>query len=124
MKNPVLKDYPHILLGADYNPEQWLHMPEVLEKDIQFWQEANMNSFSVGIFSWSVIEPEEGVYNFSHLDDVMDRAAEAGGKIVLATPSGARPHWLAQKYPEVLRVNERREKPVSYTHLDVYKRQA
>lgn len=110
MKNPVLKDYPHILLGADYNPEQWLHMPEVLEKDIQFWQEANMNSFSVGIFSWSVIEPEEGVYNFSHLDDVMDRAAEAGGKIVLATPSGARPHWLAQKYPEVLRVNERREK--------------
>lgn len=108
--NAIMKGFPYILHGADYNPEQWLHMPKILEDDIRFWKEANMNTFSVGIFSWATIEPEEGIYDFSFLDDIMDRAAEAGGKIVLATPSGARPHWMAQKYPEVLRVNERREK--------------
>ncbi len=34
----------------------------------------------------------------------MDDIYNAGGRVILATPSGARPAWLAQKYPEVLRV--------------------
>ena len=23
---------PHMLHGCDYNPEQWLHMPEILDR--------------------------------------------------------------------------------------------
>ncbi|MBO5270816.1 MAG: beta-galactosidase, partial [Clostridia bacterium] len=32
-----------------------------------------------------------------------DKIYANGGRVILATPSGARPHWLAEKYPEVLR---------------------
>jgi beta-galactosidase len=65
---------------------------------------ANCNEMSVGIFSWSMLEPSEGVYDFSFLDTIIEKIAQNGGKVILATPSGARPHWMADKYPEVLRV--------------------
>lgn len=60
---------------------------------------------TVGIFSWAKLEPEEGNYDFSWLDSIFDRVEEMNGHVVLATPSGARPAWLAQKYPEVLRTD-------------------
>lgn len=99
-----------ILYGADYNPEQWLDSPEILEKDLQMMQEAHCSIMSVGIFAWAKLEPEEGVFDFEWLDKVLDNLNERGIKVFLATPSGARPAWLAQKYPEVLRVNDRLER--------------
>lgn len=94
------------LHGGDYNPEQWLDYPEVLKQDIEYMKKAHVNAMSIGIFSWAALEPEEGKFDFSFLDDVIDKLSEAGIKIVLATPSGARPRWLAEKYPEVLRVDK------------------
>ena len=35
----------------------------------------------------------------------MDDMAKAGVHVILSTPSGARPAWMSEKYPEVLRVN-------------------
>lgn len=96
--------YPHFLHGADYNPEQWLPDKSVWDKDMELMQLANCNEMSVGIFAWSMLEPREGEYDFTFLDEVIDRVGKAGGKVILATPSGARPRWLAEKYPEVLRV--------------------
>ena len=96
--------YPHFLHGADYNPEQWLHDKSVWDEDMRLFQLANCNEMSVGIFSWATLEPREGEYDFSFLDEIIDKVAAAGGKVILATPSGARPRWLAEKYPEVLRV--------------------
>lgn len=99
-----------MLYGGDYNPDQWLAYPEVIEKDFELMKVAHANAVSVNIFGWSAIEPEEGTYTFEWLDEIMDNMAANGGHILLATPSGARPAWLSQKYPEVLRVNEKREK--------------
>lgn len=65
---------------------------------------AGCNTFSVGIFSWVTYEPEEGHFHFDWLDRIMDRMAEAGNKVFLATPSGAKPAWLSRAYPEVCRV--------------------
>ena len=96
--------FPHFLHGADYNPEQWLHDKSVWDEDMRLLKLANCNELSVGIFSWSTLEPREGEYDFSFLDETIDRIGKAGGKVILATPSGARPRWLAEKYPEVLRV--------------------
>ena len=94
------------LHGADYNPEQWLDYPEIFERDIELMKKAHYNVMSVGIFSWAVLEPEEGVFNFEWLDKVINTLYENGVNTILATPSGARPAWLSQKYPEVLRVSE------------------
>ena len=101
---PATPKFPHMLHGGDYNPEQWLDQPEVLEEDIQLFRKAHINCVSLGIFSWAKLEPEEGVYDFGWLDEIIDRLYANGIYTVLATPSGARPQWLAQKYPEVLRV--------------------
>ncbi|WP_439116642.1 beta-galactosidase [Metabacillus litoralis] len=99
-----------MLHGGDYNPDQWLDRPDILEDDIKLMKLAHTNTFSVGIFAWSALEPEEGVYNFEWLDEIFDNTTSFGGRVILATPSGARPAWMSQKYPEVLRVNGNRLK--------------
>jgi len=99
---PINPKCVHILHGGDYNPDQWPE--EVWAEDMRLMKLAHCNAMSVGIFAWARLEPAEGQYDFAWLDKVMDMIADAGGYVVLATPSGARPAWMAQKYPEVLRV--------------------
>ncbi len=96
-----------LLYGGDYNPDQWLDRPDILEKDIELMQKAHISVVSLGIFAWSSLEPREGEFQFQWMDQIIDRLHKAGIKIFLATPSGARPAWMAEKYPEVLRVSER-----------------
>ncbi len=95
-----------ILHGGDYNPEQWLDCPEILEEDIRLMKQAHVNCVTLGIFSWAVLEPEEGRYHFQWLEEIVDRLGEEGIQVILATPSGAMPHWLTEKYPEVMQVQE------------------
>lgn len=99
-----------MLHGGDYNPDQWLDRPDILADDIKLMKHSHTNAFSVGIFAWSALEPEEGVFNFEWLDEIIENIYKSGGRVVLATPSGARPAWLSEKYPEVLRVNGSRTK--------------
>lgn len=99
-----------LLHGGDYNPDQWLNRPDILVDDLKLMKLAHTNTYSVGIFAWSALEPEEGVYTFEWLDNIFETIHQNGGKIILATPSGARPAWLSQTYPEVLRTNEMRLK--------------
>ena len=108
-----MKEREHMMLfGGDYNPEQWIDDKNVLEEDIRRFHEMGINTVSVNIFSWSFLEPEEGRYDFSFLSSLLDRLYEEGISVNLATPSGARPKWLSDKYPEVLRVREDRTKMI------------
>ncbi|MBQ3669140.1 MAG: beta-galactosidase [Clostridia bacterium] len=92
--------------GGDYNPDQWLDYPEVLEQDVELMKKAHVNLVSVAIFAWSALEPEEGRYETAWLRKIIDRLYENGISVLLATPSGARPAWMSVKYPEVLRVDK------------------
>jgi beta-galactosidase len=96
------------LHGADYNPDQWLAYPEILAEDYRLMPLAHTNVMSIGIFSWSALEPAEGKFEFGWLDEVFERLHGAGQSVILATPGGARPAWMAQKYPEVLRMGKNR----------------
>ncbi|WP_303006647.1 beta-galactosidase [Romboutsia ilealis] len=109
MKN-TYNNENRLLHGGDYNPDQWLDYPEILRDDLRLMKLANVNTMTVGIFAWSTLEPTEGNYNFEWLDKIIDDVYNQGGRVILATPSGARPAWLSEKYPEVLRTNDRREK--------------
>lgn len=116
MKNSI---FDHIIHGGDYNPDQWIDTPEIWDEDMRLMNLAHINSATVGIFSWAMLEPEENVYNFEWLDNLLDKLYKNGKAVILATPSGARPNWLAQKYPEVLRVEEsgiRNEYGVRHNH--------
>ena len=108
---PIMRGMNVLLHGGDYNPEQWLDQKdEIWKKDMELARKAGINTLSIGIFSWARLEPEEGEYDFAWLDQVMDMLAENGIKAILATPSGARPPWLAQKHPQVLRVDNERKR--------------
>jgi beta-galactosidase len=113
MKNNIktyTTDAKFMLHGGDYNPDQWLDHPEILAEDVKLMKLSHTNTFSVGIFAWSALEPEEGKYHFEWLDDIFENIHSIGGRVILATPSGARPAWMSQTYPEVLRVNASRVK--------------
>lgn len=108
---PIVPRVPHLLHGADYNPDQWIPCRgETWHEDMRLAKLAGINSLSVGIFSWAALEPEEGRYRFDWLDKVMDLLAENDIVAVLATPTGARPGWMSHRYPEVLRVTEDRRR--------------
>lgn len=105
---PISNKCIHFLHGGDYNPDQWIETPGIWDEDMRLMKLSGCNAMSVGIFSWSALEPEEGRYEFGWLDTIMDKLSENGAYAVLATPSGARPAWLSEKYPEVLRVESNR----------------
>ena len=77
-KTYLFPNFPHMLHGGDYNPDQWKDYPQILEEDMRLMQLANCNEMSVGIFSWAALEPEEGVYDFSFLDEIIERVGNAG----------------------------------------------
>ncbi len=97
-----------ILHGADYNPDQWLHMPHIIDEDFALMKRAGANIMNVGIFAWAALEPREGEFRFEWLDDILDRLAEINAFACLATPSGSRPQWLSIAYPETSRVGPNR----------------
>ena len=102
---PVSPKAPFIWHGADYYPEQWPR--EVWQEDFRLMREAGITAATVGVFSWVSLQPDEGTFTFEWLDEVLDGLHANGIKVVLATPSAAQPAWVSQKYPTVLRGNER-----------------
>jgi len=102
----IIKGFNHFLHGGDYNPDQWLNYPDVIEEDFKLMKLSGCNTFSIGIFAWSTLEPEEGKFNFEWLDKIMDKMAANNFNVFLATPTGAKPPWMAEKYPEIKRVSK------------------
>ncbi|MDN4609874.1 beta-galactosidase [Arthrobacter burdickii] len=86
--------------GGDYNPEQWPLATQV--EDAELMQQAGVNLVSVAIFSWAMLEPREGQYDFGWLDEVMDRLHAAGIQVALATATASPPPWLTRYHPEIL----------------------
>lgn len=101
-----MKTTDKFLYGGDYNPEQWMYQPEVLKQDLELMKRAQINTVTLDTFSWASIEPREGEYHFEWLDKIFDDIYQMGGHVILATPSGGRPQWMSQKYPEVNQVDE------------------
>ncbi|RLK52611.1 beta-galactosidase [Microbacterium telephonicum] len=90
--------------GADYNPEQWPR--EVWDEDVRLMQEAGVNIVSLAIFSWALLEPRPGEYDFAWLDEIMDLLHAGGIDVDLATATASPPPWLAKQHPEILPVGE------------------
>jgi len=84
--------------GGEYNPEQW---PEqVWAEDVALMREAGVTLVSVGIFSWGMLEPRPGQYEFGWLDRVLRLLHDAGIAVDLGTPTAAPPPWFLHQHPE------------------------
>lgn len=91
-----------ILYGADYNPEQW--PVEVWREDMRLMKLSRVNTVSINIFSWAVLEPNPGEYRFETLDHVMNTLANHGISADLATATASPPPWMSRLYPAMLPV--------------------
>ena len=104
MTDPQQHPWPRgidgLAYGGDYNPEQW--PVDVQLEDVDLMREAGVSLVSVGIFSWAMLEPREGEYDFGWLDAVLDRLHEAGIRVALATATASPPPWLTARHPEIL----------------------
>ncbi|MEK4258175.1 beta-galactosidase [Paenibacillus sp. FSL L8-0499] len=94
---------PKIWYGGDYNPEQW--DAPVWAEDERMFKLAGIDVATINVFSWALIQPSEDTYDFSSLDELMDRLYKNGTYVCLATGTGAHPAWMAHRYPEVTRVD-------------------
>ncbi|MFE4644541.1 beta-galactosidase, partial [Streptomyces sp. NPDC056730] len=92
-----------LAFGGDYNPEQWPE--EVWQEDVRLMREAGVNLVSLGIFSWALLEPEPGRYDFDWLDRIIGLLHEHGIRIDLATPTVAPPAWFYRAHPDALPVS-------------------
>ncbi|MFE7506608.1 beta-galactosidase [Promicromonospora sp. NPDC057488] len=97
--------------GGDYNPEQW--SPEVWREDVRLMREAGVNIVTLGVFSWGLLEPREGEYDWAWFDEIIGLLHDAGIAVDLATPTAAPPSWLLHAHPEVLPIDAHgvREQP-------------
>ena len=89
-----------LLYGAAYYDE---YMPyDRLEKDVAMMKKAGINTVRIAESTWSTCEPQEGVFDFSHVTRVMDAMEEAGINVIIGTPTYAVPTWMVKAYPDVL----------------------
>ncbi|HIU77276.1 MAG TPA: beta-galactosidase [Candidatus Pelethocola excrementipullorum] len=95
--------FKRILYGGDYNPNQW--PKEIWAEDMRIFKNARINSATINVFSWAKIQPSEEVYDFTVLDEMVDRLSEENYDIVLATSTAAIPAWMVKRYPEVARTD-------------------
>ncbi len=93
-----------IYYGGDYNPEQWSE--DVWQEDMRLMKKAGVNFISLGIFSWALLEPKEGIYVFDWLDRILDLLYENGIRVNLATATAAQPAWMTCKYDDILPVSK------------------
>jgi beta-galactosidase len=89
--------------GGDYNPEQW---PEpVRDADLEALEQLGVNTVTLGVFSWALLQPAKQTYELDWLERVVDAVAGRGIGIVLATPTAAQPAWMSAAFPEILPVD-------------------
>ena len=91
-----------LLYGVAYYDE---YMPyERLDKDIMMMKEAGINVVRIAESTWSTVEPQDNVFDFTHIDRVLNAMNKAGIKVIVGTPTYAVPTWLVRKFPDVLAV--------------------
>ncbi len=89
-----------ILFGAAYYEE---YAPsDRLAEDVRMMKATGITVVRIAESTWGTLEPKPGVFDFSHVDRVLDAMDKAGIKVIVGTPTYAIPTWLAREHPDVL----------------------
>ncbi|MFC4401815.1 beta-galactosidase [Gracilibacillus xinjiangensis] len=104
-----------IWYGGDYNPEQWDE--STWSEDQRMFKLAGIDVATINVFSWALNQPDETTYDFTWLDNTIERLYKDEIFVCLATSTGAHPAWMAKRYPDVRRVDfEGRKKEFGGRH--------
>ena len=93
-----------VFYGAAYYPEAW--DMKTVDEDIKRMKELHMNVVRMAEFSWVLMEPSEGQYDFKWLHNVVNKLNKNGISVILGTPTASPPVWMSVKYPEIYRIQE------------------
>ena len=71
--------------GMCYYPEYYKlsEADKMISEDIDMLKEMNMDVVRIAEFTWCLIEPEEGVYEFDWLDKIVNKLGSAGIKSII-----------------------------------------
>ena len=87
-------------IGVDYYPEHWDKALWV--KDADLMQKNGVQIVRMAEFAWCRMEPQEDVFDFSWLDEIINIFSERNIQVVLCTPTSCPPLWLYEKYPDAV----------------------
>jgi beta-galactosidase len=89
-----------ILFGAAYYEE---YSPtDRLDEDVRMMKATGITVVRIAESTWGTLEPQNGVFDFSHVDRVLNAMDKAGIKVIVGTPTYAIPTWLAHEHPDIL----------------------
>jgi beta-galactosidase len=91
-----------ILYGAAYYEEYAPY--DRLSADVQMMKSAGITVVRIGESTWGTLEPQDGVFDYSHIDRVIKAMSAAGIRVIVGTPTYAIPTWLAREHPDVLAI--------------------
>ncbi len=92
------------IYGADYYPDHW--QEDKWHEHVELMKQFGVEWVRIGEFAWSIVEPDEGKYDFSWMDRAIELLKKNGIKVILGTPTATPPIWLVKKYPEILPVDK------------------
>ena len=105
-----------LMFGAAYYPE---YMPyDRMYQDFAMMKKAGINTIRIAESTWSTLEPEDGVFDFSYIDRILEKAQEEDMDVIVGTPTYAIPSWLAKKDPEIMVTNARGQE--KYGHRQIF----
>lgn len=93
-----------VVIGVDYYPEHW--DKSLWDSDIDLMVKTGVKVVRIAEFAWSRLEPQENIFEFKWLDEIIDKFTKADLKIILGTPTNCAPMWMYRNYKETLQVEK------------------
>ncbi len=90
-------------IGVDYYPER--RRSSLWEKDAEIMARTGVKLIRIGESAWSELERQDGDFDFSLLDNVINIFSKYKIGTVLCVPTNKPPVWLYQKYPEIIQID-------------------
>ena len=94
--------FSRVHFGGDYNPEQ---CTPAWREDVFGSCAPGVDMVTLGVFSWAMIERQEGAFDFGWLDEALARLHEGDIAVDLATGTASPPNWACAAYPDIMPVD-------------------
>lgn len=104
VSTPAVAQLPDtILYGVAYYDE---YTPvDRVDEDARMMKAAGISVVRIAESTWGTLEPQPGVFDFTHVDRMLAAMHRQGIRVIVGTPTYAIPTWLARQHPNVLVVN-------------------
>lgn len=96
----MLNHDDRLRFGVCWYPDQWPR--ERWNEDLRSMRGAGIECVRWGEGSWTLMQPGPDRFDWSLVDEVLERCARHGLGVILGTPTYAAPAWLEEAHPEVI----------------------